>query len=358
VVAVAKHRVSLHGPGSESGQVSGTQSDAGAAGGIRQAGTLEQTEHPTGPLFIGGKSMGGGGPACWRSSLTAKSMGCLAASVWLFPSPARQNRCQLRTETPERLCRRPTLILAGGTGTVRSPRGRWMNLQSSSPQVVSCAGSPAVTTSFKPPQLPGFSEGRRTGPGGGANAISSGSCSVGLSPGFPEEGHRQEGASWRCCCKHEVPLDLGLVSMPRTEPIRLIGPSTLDGAALTGLYATRPVCASADCLGLSTINSEGQANLAPFMFLQCRAVESAAVLMLSYRFRRDRRRTPCGISPGPACFAVHGWMTGFAGRENIRHRFTHPGTNEFEGPLDFILRPLQPDRRPPVCRMAAALPGM
>jgi len=37
--AVAKHRVSVHGPAANPGQVSGTQSDAGAAGGIPPAGT-------------------------------------------------------------------------------------------------------------------------------------------------------------------------------------------------------------------------------------------------------------------------------------------------------------------------------
>lgn len=126
--------------------------------------------------------------------------------------------------------------------------------------------------------------------------------------------------------QHEVPLDLGS-SMPGPEPIRSIDPGTLDGAALyrlcTSLVVPRPIA------WVSTINSEGQANLAPFSFFNA-VSDQPAVLMVSIGARRDREKDTLRNIRQTRCFAVHVVDDRLARAMNITATDYPPGTNEFE----------------------------
>ncbi|MCT0214374.1 MULTISPECIES: flavin reductase family protein [unclassified Synechococcus] len=114
--------------------------------------------------------------------------------------------------------------------------------------------------------------------------------------------------------------------MPAPEPIRSIDPGSLDGGALyrlcTSLVVPRPIA------WVSTISSEGQANLAPFSFFNA-VSDQPAVLMVSIGARRDREKDTLLNIRQTRCFAVHVVDERLAEAMNITATDYPPGTDEF-----------------------------
>jgi len=157
VFAVAKHRVSVHGPAANSWAGVRYPIGCGAAGGIPPAGTgLEQTERTrTGTVHRAAKSDGrpGGQPA-GRMRLEPPAIFGVRAGLCLgYPSTRPANRCAAQP-TPERLAERHP----DPAGPERDTFGRARGGKTSSvlrPQV-QLRWIPSGDTSFKPaPQHPG-----------------------------------------------------------------------------------------------------------------------------------------------------------------------------------------------------------
>ncbi len=127
------------------------------------------------------------------------------------------------------------------------------------------------------------------------------------------------------CCSMESP-DHG-PSMLEPEPIRSIDPDSLDGGALyrlcTSLVVPRPIA------WVSSIDSEGQPNLAPFSFFNA-VSDQPAVLMVSIGARRDREKDTLRNIRETRCFAVHVVDERLVRAMNITATDYPPGSNEFE----------------------------
>ena len=115
--------------------------------------------------------------------------------------------------------------------------------------------------------------------------------------------------------------------MHEPEPIRSIDPDTLAGGALyrlcTSLVVPRPIA------WVSTISSEGQANLAPFSFFNA-VSDQPVVLMVSIGARRDREKDTLRNIRQTCGFAVHVVNDRLVEQMNITATDYPPGTNEFE----------------------------
>jgi flavin reductase (DIM6/NTAB) family NADH-FMN oxidoreductase RutF len=115
--------------------------------------------------------------------------------------------------------------------------------------------------------------------------------------------------------------------MLEPEPIRSFDPDTLDGGALyrlcTSLVVPRPIA------WVSTVSSEGQANLAPFSFFNA-VSDQPVVLMVSIGARRDREKDTLRNIRQTRCFAVHVVNDRLVEQMNITATDYPPGTNEFE----------------------------